>query len=137
MVLARLLGPERRGSFAVCWSYVNVLVILSLWGCDSSLTYHLASRRLAPTKVLGGAAWVHFRRGPIHPIPRLLGKATTLINCASIALVLAELAVAPHFLWLMGISNFLAGLDYLFFGLSDHPVSTPGERTPTDFDAAP
>lgn len=72
--------------------------------------------------VLGGAAWIHFRRGPIHPIPRLLGKATTLINCATIAIVLAELPVASYLLWLMGISNFLAGLDYLCFGLRDHPV---------------
>lgn len=73
--------------------------------------------------VIGGAAWIHFRRGPIHPKPRLLGKATTLVNCVCIAVVLAEVSIAPYVFWLMGIFTVLCALDYLRFGLEDHPIS--------------
>lgn len=71
--------------------------------------------------ILGGAAWIHFRRAPIHPKPRLLGKATTLVNCVCIGAVFAELTFAPFVFWIMGIFVVLSAADYIMFGLSDHP----------------
>ena len=71
--------------------------------------------------VLGGSYWVHVSRGPIDPKPRMLGKATTAINCLSITVILAELAIAPYVIWLMAIFNVLSAGDYLFNGLKDHP----------------
>lgn len=71
--------------------------------------------------ILGGAAVVQFTRGPIDPKPRLLGKAATIVNCLGITIALAELPFAPAAMWAMAALLVCSGIDYLIFGLRDHP----------------
>jgi cardiolipin synthase (CMP-forming) len=71
--------------------------------------------------ILGGSALVHYTRGPIHPKPRPLGKLTTLVNCVGISVVLAEAPFAPFVTWIMGAFILISAIDYILFGMSDHP----------------
>lgn len=58
VILARALGIEDRGSYAVCWSFMNVLLMLSLFGVSPSITYHLASSRLSVSQIVGVSLYI-------------------------------------------------------------------------------
>lgn len=58
VILARALGTEDRGSFAVCWSFMNVLLMMSLFGISPSMTYHVASSRLSVSQIVGVSLYI-------------------------------------------------------------------------------
>jgi len=57
-VLARALGVDMRGSFAVCWSFFNILLMLSSFGVEAANIYYLATSKYSISQVLGASTWI-------------------------------------------------------------------------------
>jgi O-antigen/teichoic acid export membrane protein len=51
-MLARLLGPEDRGAFAVCQVFATILMTIACFGTNSAATYYVASKKLKPGAVI-------------------------------------------------------------------------------------
>ena len=58
VILARALGKTSRGEFAACWSFINILAMVSLFGVETSSTYHLSSGRLTFSQVVGTCIYI-------------------------------------------------------------------------------
>lgn len=50
--LARFLGPEGRGSLAVCMVFTTLLTLIFAFGCNTASTYFVASRKFTPSEGL-------------------------------------------------------------------------------------
>jgi len=48
--LAGLLGPDRRGSYAVCMQYAGLLTVIFMLGADVGSLYFVASRKMSPSE---------------------------------------------------------------------------------------
>lgn len=53
IVLARTLGPEMRGQFAVALTFANILIMFSNFGISNANTYMVADGRLSQSQALG------------------------------------------------------------------------------------
>ena len=58
IVLARSLGIEGRGSFAVCWTFFNILLMIGIFGVGEANIYHIASSRHTVSQVFGANVWI-------------------------------------------------------------------------------
>jgi cardiolipin synthase (CMP-forming) len=73
---------------------------------------------------------LHKYRGPIRPIPRLLGKITTVLYSCGIMAVLLEVSFAREFVWMTMVIACASWLDYAFYGherVVDDPFIPPRE----------
>lgn len=74
---------------------------------------------------------LHKLRGPIRPIPRILGKITTWAYSIGIMAVLLEVSFAHELLLVVIFFAVLSGADYAFFGherVVDNPFIPPKEK---------
>jgi O-antigen/teichoic acid export membrane protein len=51
ITIARTLGPDGRGQFAICWSFLNILMMIGVFGVHDANTYYLASSKLTISQV--------------------------------------------------------------------------------------
>lgn len=58
VVLARALGTDLRGSFAVCWSFLSILIMLSGFGVRAANVYNLATAKCTISQVLATSIWI-------------------------------------------------------------------------------
>ncbi len=58
VMLARALGPDGRGSFAVCFTLMNFMVMLFSFGGDASPSYNLASSKRTVCEILGTSFYI-------------------------------------------------------------------------------
>ena len=73
-------------------------------------------------------------RGPIRPIPRILGKITTWAYAFGIMGVLLQVSFAKELLWLVMIIACLSWADYAFYGherVVDDPFIKSNVKTDT------
>lgn len=57
-VLARALGPDARGGFAVCWTFLNLLLIFGIFGVSDANTYRIASSKATISQAFGASVWI-------------------------------------------------------------------------------
>lgn len=60
IIIARILGPEGRGVYALCLLLPLVIITFANLGIVPATAYYLASRRFPPRKVLGGNIFLSF-----------------------------------------------------------------------------
>lgn len=58
VVLAKALGADLRGSFAICWSFLNILIMFGVFGVSDANTYRLASSKATVSQVYGVSVWL-------------------------------------------------------------------------------
>jgi len=78
---------------------------------------------------------LHKYRGPIRPIPRFLGKVTTVLYSCGIMAVLLQVSFACEFLWVAMAIACASWLDYAFYGherVVDDPFIKPKDWTPEE-----
>ena len=60
ITLARALGAEARGSFAVCWTFLSIQLMFCVFGIGDANTYSLASSKATVSQVLGANIYLAF-----------------------------------------------------------------------------
>lgn len=58
VVLARALGAEARGIFAICWTFLNVLLMIGVFGVGDANTYILASSKSTVSQVFAASIYI-------------------------------------------------------------------------------
>lgn len=66
--------------------------------------------------ITSGALLMDKLRGPLRPRPRVLGKATTVLQSAAAVGILLEVPFAKHLTWTMVVVCVLSLIDYFYKG---------------------
>ncbi len=58
VVLARALGVDSRGIFAVCWAFLNILLMIGVFGVGDANTYYIACSKYTVSQVFAASIYI-------------------------------------------------------------------------------
>jgi O-antigen/teichoic acid export membrane protein len=117
ILTARVLGPEDRGIYALCFMILNTGIFFAALSLGQSVTYHIGRRKIAADRVLGGALLLVALLGALLLAALRLGEPVFLRYFEQLrhdAMLLVAL-IAPLMLINTALNDFFRGMDRLDF----------------------